>query len=264
LNSFLDKVCNATRKRVEAAKAAKSLAALKKEPLFARKPRGLRKDFARDDYNIIAEIKFASPSEGRIRDGGDPLPVAEGYLAAGARMLSVLTEPVYFGGSLGALARVREAHPDALLLRKDFILDPYQLVEARAAGADAALLIAALTGKDLTAELLEEARALDLTPLVEVHDEAELETVLSLGAEVIGVNNRNLKTLKTDLGTSRRLAARKPKDALFICESGLKSANDLQEMRKLGFDGFLMGTHFMKAEDPGAALAGLRKELACG
>ncbi len=217
----------------------------------------------RDDYNIIAEIKFASPSEGDIHSGGNPVQIAEGYLGAGARMLSVLTEPLYFKGELAYLEAVRRSQPEALLLRKDFMIDPYQLLEAKAYGADAILLIVAMTDPALTKDLFDQAQALGLTPLVEVHDDAELEQALVMKADFIGVNNRNLKTLKTDLETSRRLIKCKPKDAAFICESGLSSAEDLRSMRMLGYDGFLMGTTFMRQSDPGKALRDLRRGLKC-
>src|SRR5690606_18472441 len=148
--------------------------ALQDMPLYARVPQPVRPAFAGAGHHIIAEVKFASPSEGQIHVTQTAPDVARGYAAAGARMLAVLTEPVYFKGSADTLRAVRAACPDMLLLRKDFIADTYQLHEARASGADAALLIMAMTGPDKTAALLDDARALGLTPLVEVHDAAEL------------------------------------------------------------------------------------------
>jgi indole-3-glycerol phosphate synthase len=263
MSSFLQKIHAETKERVAAAKRAKPAAALEGEPLFRRDPHEVSSAFRQDGYNIIAEIKFASPSEGSIHPPGNPVPVAEAYLRAGARMLSILTEPAYFKGDLAFLKAVREARPDALLLRKDFMVDPYQMLEAKAAGADAVLLIVAMTDPVLTRELFTAAKKLALAPLVEVHDEEELDAALALGADFIGVNNRNLKTLKTDLGTSRRLAARKPEGSVFVCESGLSTAEDLRAMRALGYDGFLMGTHFMKKDDPGAALRELQEQLKC-
>jgi indole-3-glycerol phosphate synthase len=262
--AFLEKIYTLTQERVAAAKRATPPEVLRDGEFFSRVPAAqiLDSRFRENDgrFNIIAEIKFASPSEGVIREGTNAVEIASGYLNAGAAMLSILTEPQYFKGRLDYLKETRRAHPNALLLRKDFMVDPYQLLEARAAGADAILLIVAMTPKDVTKKLFEEACALGLTALVETHDEKELEEALELGADFVGVNNRNLKTLKTDLEISRRLARMKPEDAAFICESGLSRIEDLREMRERGYDGFLMGTHFMKKPDPGAAL---RELLSC-
>lgn len=263
MSSFLQEIAGLAAARVAAAKREKPASALEAAPLFARKPHDIRTAFKNDGFNIIAEVKFASPSEGDIRLKHDPVDVAAGYLEAGAAMLSVLTEPQYFKGSLDYLAAIRAANPVARLLRKDFMVDPYQMLEAKAAGADAILLIAAMTPEALTKDLYQAATALGLTSLVEVHDGAELDAAIRLGADVIGVNNRNLKTLKIDLDIGRGLAARKPPGAVFICESGLSTAPDVRGMRHLGYDGFLMGSHFMRQPDPGAALAALRKELSC-
>jgi indole-3-glycerol phosphate synthase len=263
MSSFLEKIYGLTQERVEKAKKTVPAKELEERNLFQRMPHKVKPAFMQDDYNIIAEIKFASPSEGDIHSGNDPVKIAGGYLDAGARMLSVLTEPLYFKGELAYLESVRKARPEALLLRKDFMTDPYQLLEARAHGADAILLIVAMTEHALTKDLFNQAQALGLTPLVEVHDEAELEQALAMGADFIGVNNRNLKTLKTDLETSRRLISHKPKEAVFVCESGLSTAEDLRSMHAIGYDGFLMGTTFMRQSDPGAALKHLRESLAC-
>lgn len=261
MSGFLDKIAAITRERVKKAKADFPPAVVEQSYYFKRETHDVLSAFRQEAYNIIAEIKFASPSEGKIHEGGDAVQIADGYLNADARMLSILTEPQYFGGSLEYLKAVREKNPDALLLRKDFMVDPYQMIEAKACGADAVLLIVAMTDPALTRDLYQAARALSLTPLIEVHDDAELDDAIALGADFIGVNNRNLKTLKTDLDTSRRLAARKPDGSVFICESGLSTAADLRDMRGRGFDGFLMGTTFMRQRDPGAALAALQKEL---
>jgi indole-3-glycerol phosphate synthase len=261
--SFLEKIQGLTKERVAKAKNAVPVKELEGRDLFRRVPGKVKPAFQQDDYNIIAEIKFSSPSAGSIHADINPVKIAESYLAAGARMLSILTEPLYFKGELAYLEAVRKAQPEALLLRKDFMVDPYQLLEARAYGADAILLIVAMTDPALTKDLFDYARELGLTPLVEVHDDAELEQALAMEAGFIGVNNRNLKTLKTDLETSRRLIKRKPKGTVFISESGLSSAEDLRSMRTLGYDGFLMGTTFMRQDDPGAALRDLRKGLAC-
>jgi indole-3-glycerol phosphate synthase len=260
---FLQEIAQLTASRLVEQKKAMPLSRLEDQPLFHRTPHNVLQPFRRDGYNIISEIKFASPSEGVIHVGGDPLTIAKDYKNAGATMLSVLTEPDYFRGCLDYLRKIREQDDGILLLRKDFIVDPYQLVEARACGADAVLLIVAMTGDALTQELFTEARALGLTPLVEVHSEEDMAIALEMGADFVGVNNRNLETLVTDLNIGRELAARKPKDAVFICESGLSTAADLKGMRALGYDGFLMGTSFMRHKDPGGALERLMGDLSC-
>jgi len=263
MTGFLQKIAGITAERVAVAKQAAPKEMLEDSELFMRPPGAVKTALLRDDYNVIAEVKFASPSEGDIRLSHDPAFVAKSYLDNGATMLSVLTEPLYFKGSLDYLKDIRAANPNALLLRKDFMVDTYQLLEARACGADAILIILAMTSPEVSRELFDAAKALALTPLIEVHDEDELAMAIEFGADVIGVNNRNLKTLKTDLGISRSLATMKPKNAAFVCESGLSTADDLKEMRGIGYNAFLMGTHFMRKEDPGAALRALREELPC-
>jgi indole-3-glycerol phosphate synthase len=261
MSGFLQKIADITRERVAKAKQEIPAATLEQSPLFNRAPHNAQAAFLQDGYNIIAEIKFASPSEGSIHPAADPVPIAEGYLNAGAKMLSILTEPQFFKGEPAYLQAVRTKRPDAVLLRKDFMVDEYQLLEARAWGADAILLIVAMTDAKLTKDLFDAARGLKLSALVEVHDDAELDAAIALGADFIGVNNRNLKTLKTDLDTGRRLALKKPEGAAFICESGLSTAEDLKDMRARGYDGFLMGTSFMRKSDPGKALQELRGQL---
>jgi indole-3-glycerol phosphate synthase len=260
MSGFLQKIHDMTKDRVDAARRTKPLSALKDMPLYARAPVPALPDFLQSGWHVIAEVKFASPSEGDIRTPAAPIDVAQGYLAAGARMLSVLTEPRYFKGSLDYLSAIRAAAPDARLLRKDFICNSYQLHEARAYGADAVLLIVAMTEDALTKDLLQTATALGLTALIEVHDADEMKRAQDMGADMIGVNNRNLKTLKTSLDTSRRLAPMKRAGSVLICESGLSEAAQLEEMRGIGYDGFLMGTHFMRKPAPGDALAALLKD----
>lgn len=262
MSGFLQKINDLTTTRVEAAQKSVPVSALQDMPFYDRKPQAAQPEFLQSGYHIIAEVKFASPSEGTIYpDAPAPVEIATGYLAQGARMLSVLTEPLYFKGDLEYLAAIRTAKPDALLLRKDFINDIYQLHEARAYGADAVLLIVAMTGADLTRDLFQAAHELRLSVLVEVHDAGELQTAADMDAGIIGVNNRNLKTLKTDLNTSRTLATQKPENAVFICESGLSSPADVAAMRAIGYDGFLMGTHFMRQKNPGDALGHFMMEL---
>ncbi len=208
---------------------------------------------------VIAEVKKASPSKGVIREDFDPVAIATGYRDGGASCLSVLTDKEFFQGGFDVLVSVREA-VDLPLLCKDFILSPYQLYQARAAGADAALLIAAiLTDQDLT-YLLKAARTLGLAVLVEVHDEAELERVLKLdGVDLIGINNRDLATFDTDLATTERLSARyadqiRAKGALLVSESGLFSRDDLDRVQNAGADAVLVGESLMRQADVCAAL----------
>ena len=208
---------------------------------------------------VIAEVKKASPSKGVIREDFDPVAIAQGYAAGGASCLSVLTDKQFFQGGFEVLVQVRQA-VELPLLCKDFILSPYQLYQARAAGADAALLIAAiLTDADM-AYLLKVARALGLAVLVEVHDAAELERVLAIdGVQLIGINNRNLATFDTDLATTEQLTERygeqiRAKGCLLVSESGLFSRDDLDRVQSAGADAVLVGESLMRQPDVTAAL----------
>jgi len=206
-----------------------------------------------DRVNVIAECKRRSPSRGVLRDAYAPEAIARGYAAAGAAAISVLTEPTFFDGALEHLAAVRAA-VDTPLLRKDFIVSEYQLLEARATGADAALLIvAALTPAELTS-LAAFAGSLGLDTLVEVHDAGELTIAIDSGAQVVGVNNRNLRTLAVDVHASEELIARMPREVVTVSESGLSKPEDLVRLGDLGYRAFLMGERFMTAADPGDAL----------
>ena len=207
----------------------------------------------RDRVNVIAECKRRSPSRGVLRPDYDPVAIAAGYEQAGAAAISVLTEPTFFDGALEHLAAIRE-RVRVPLLRKDFIVDSYQLLEARANGADAVLLIVAALTDEQLATLHREAHALGLAALVEVHDVEEVERALAAGAEIVGVNNRNLRTLEVDTKASELAAARIPPHVIAVSESGLKSQADLSRMRALGYRAFLIGERLMTAHDPGAAL----------
>jgi indole-3-glycerol phosphate synthase len=206
-----------------------------------------------DRINIIAECKRRSPSRGVLRPAYDPVAIARRYHEEGAVAISVLTEPAFFDGSLEHLRAVRQAVP-LPLLRKDFVVDPYQLLEARAFGADAVLLIAATLADIALTDLYRQARALGLAAVVEVHDAVELERALAAGAEIVGVNNRNLRTLDVDSAVSLELAAEIPANVVAVSESGLQSAEDLQRLRAAGYQAFLVGERFMASTDPGAAL----------
>ena len=212
---------------------------------------------------IIAEIKHRSPSRGEIRANFDPVVCANAYADAGAAAISVLTDSHYFGGSLSDLEAVRRAVP-LPLLRKDFVVDAYQIDEARVAGADAVLLIAAaFPAEDCTAELSrlgDRAKALDLDVLVEVHDEREFEMALDCGATLIGVNNRDLRTFKVDLGISERLAPRVPDGVVMVAESGIFTESDVARLESAGADAFLVGESLMRAPDIGDALRKLRRK----
>lgn len=203
--------------------------------------------------NVIAECKRRSPSRGVLRRVYDPASIASAYASAGAAAISVLTEPTFFDGSLEHLRAVRAA-VDLPILRKDFIVDDYQLLEAAVAGADAVLLIVAALGSRELPTLHRAARALALDVLVEVHDVVELERAIDAGAQIIGVNNRSLRTLAVDTAASGACAARMPAGVVGVSESGLKTAADLQRMMALGYRAVLIGERLMTAADPGAAL----------
>jgi indole-3-glycerol phosphate synthase len=206
-----------------------------------------------DGFNVIAECKRRSPSRGVLAAEYDPVRIARAYADGGAAAISVLTEPTFFDGALAHLEAVRAA-VDVPLLRKDFVVEPYQLFEARAAGADAILLIvAALEQPDLVA-LQHTAWALGLAALVEVHDRDELSRAIDAGARVIGVNNRNLRTLTVDVKASDDLAARMPEGTVAVSESGLQARADLERLAAAGYGAFLIGERFMTDPDPAAAI----------
>jgi indole-3-glycerol phosphate synthase len=219
-------------------------------------PRDFAGALSRGQVNVIAEIKKASPSAGVLRGDFQPAPLARGFEQAGAAALSVLTEEENFQG---ALAHLRDARAAVALpvLRKDFIVDPWQVWEARAANADSFLLIAAALDNAALADLLALGRELRMEPLVEVHTEDELERVMAAGARVIGVNNRNLHTLEVRVETSLELVETIPEHCIAVSESGLRSAEDLRRLRAAGFDAFLIGESLMREADPGAALGRL-------
>jgi indole-3-glycerol phosphate synthase len=215
----------------------------------------------RGRVNVIAECKRRSPSRGVLTSAYDPVAIAQDYERGGAVALSVLTEPTFFDGSLDHLAAVR-ARVRLPLLRKDFIIDEYQLFEARAAGADAVLLIvAALEQSDLV-RLQRRSRELGLAALVEVHDEEELSRALDSGARLVGVNNRNLRTLHVDVEASARLAPQIPSDIVAVSESGLQSRDELEELMVQGYRAFLIGERFMTDPDPARALGELISPVA--
>lgn len=243
------------RQDVAAAKRQQPLAALETRLAGMPAPRGFRAALQQPRLQVIAEVKRQSPSLGAIRPGASAPDVAVLYARHGAAALSILTEPHHFGGSLEDLAAARAA-VTIPLLRKDFIIDPYQMVEARLAGADAILLIVASLQEE-TRDLLEAARGYGLDVLVEVHDEAELEIALRAGADLVGVNNRNLADLSIDLAVTERLAPKVPDAVTLVGESGVETPDDIRRMAAAGVDAVLIGSALMRAEDPGRRLADL-------
>lgn len=266
--SILDDIIESRRRRLDEVRARIPLAELER----AAEKRADRRDFAaalgrdrekgpgRDrgavELRIIAELKAASPSAGLLKSDYRPGEIARGYESAGAAALSVLTEEEYFRGSLEHLQQARSA-TSVPVLRKDFILDAYQVYESVAAGADALLLIVAALSDQELRRLVESAERLRIAALVEVHTAEELERALAADARLIGVNNRNLKTLEVSLETSLGLRPRIPTGCLTVSESGIRSAADLERLRDAGYDAALIGERFMAADDPGKELAAL-------
>lgn len=231
---------------------------------FKRSIQRLRptRDFAaslasNDGIRIIAEVKKASPSKGVIRADFDPLSIGKGYEENGAAAISVLTEEVYFQGSLEYLLLVK-SNTKIPVLRKDFIIDEFHVYESRASGADAILLIAAILEEAQLKDLLDLSTSLGMATLVEVHEESEVESALKSGAKIIGINNRNLKTFKTDINTTKRLAPLIPKDRIIVSESGINSHADIISLKEAGVNAFLVGESLMRENDFGKKLRELR------
>lgn len=220
-------------------------------------PRDFSSALTRDGINIIAELKKCSPSKGLLREEYAPAVLASGLESAGAAALSVLTEEDFFNGSLGDLKEASRA-TKIPILRKDFIIDPWQVWEARAAGADSFLLIAAILNDANLGELLALGRALKMEPLVEVHGRAELDRVIAAGAKIIGVNNRDLRDFQVHIETSLALIEMIPEDCIAVSESGLRTHEDIKRLRGADFDAFLIGERLMKEADPTSTLRRLR------
>jgi indole-3-glycerol phosphate synthase len=258
--SVLDAILARTREAVAREKARRPLDRRHPEVAGAPPVRPFAAALARPEaIAVIAEYKRRSPSRGAIREDLAPAAVARAYEAAGAAALSVLTDEPFFGGRLAHLGEARAA-TGLPVLRKDFIVEPWQICEARAAGADAVLLIVAALGDAELRLLLGETEAAGLDALVEVHDRAELDRALAAGARLVGVNNRDLRTLAVSLETSLRLAQAIPDEVTAVAESGIRSRMDLDRLRDAGFDACLVGEHLMSAPDPGTAL----RELLAG
>jgi indole-3-glycerol phosphate synthase len=254
--NFLNAILEHTRGEVAKRKIRIPADVLRERPFYGRPPLSLSAALRKKSPAVIAEIKRASPSRGVICRDFDPSRIARRYEAAGACAISVLTEEKYFLGSLDDLesARLAVALP---ILRKDFILDPYQVHEAKSAGADAVLLIAAALGPGELSSLLEEARSLGMETLVEVHSSGELESLRELDIPLIGINNRDLVTFETDISLSAALGPKLPPGSLGVSESGIRTGGDIQRLSRAGIQAFLVGEHFMSAADPGKALTEL-------
>jgi indole-3-glycerol phosphate synthase len=253
--TFLADILARKRDEVEAARRAMPEAELRARARERAAARGFEAalSLSGGPARVVAEVKRASPSAGAIRAGLDAVAQARAYAAAGAAAISVLTDGPGFGGSLADLAQVRDA-VDVPLLRKDFVLDPYQLLEARAHGADAALLIVAALDAAALRRHLDACGELGLAALVEVHDEAELEAALRAGARIVGVNNRNLATFVVDLAVSERLLPLLPAGVRGVAESGVRTAADARRLRRAGAANLLVGEALVRAPDPGALL----------
>jgi indole-3-glycerol phosphate synthase len=255
--NILFKIAETARLRVAEAKATRPTVLIEEE---WRSLRPVPKDFMqalKGPINIIAEVKKASPSQGDI-SSIDHLRVAQEYLQNGASALSVLTEPLFFKGRLSYLEDIRKAHREAYILEKDFIVDVHQMYEAALIGADCILLIVAMLGEKQTQVLFDAAMQIGISVLMEVHDRNELEIAKRIGARLIGVNNRNLKTMSISLDTSRELIHHMPSEAIAIAESGIRSREEIEELSRLGYRGFLVGTQLMQGGEPGKALRELR------
>ena len=260
MSDILNQIVEVKRQEIAAATKRKSLAAMRADA----ESRVLTRDFlgamrakiAAGKAAVIAEIKKASPSKGVLRADFEPADIAQSYAEHGAACLSVLTDRQFFQGQPDYLKQAR-ASCDLPVLRKDFMVDPYQIYESRALGADCILLIAACLDDAQMADLEAIARSLDMAVLVEVHDGAELARALKLKTPLVGINNRNLRTFEVSLETTLALRQEVPADRLLVTESGILGRADVQRMREAGVNAFLVGEAFMRAADPGVALAEL-------
>jgi indole-3-glycerol phosphate synthase len=256
MSGFLATIAGHARSEVERRRKQMPLAALQDRVLFHAPARSFVQSLGGTRRRIIAEIKRASPSKGLIRNDFEPVRIAADYASHGASAISVLTEERFFQGSLQHLEKIHAAVA-VPLLRKDFIIDAYQLTEAKSFGADAVLFIAALLDPSLMQELRDQATALSLDCLFEVHTEGELNAALKAGAQLIGINNRDLRTFEVSLTTTEKLAPMLPPGIVVICESGIDSAEQMRRVEAWGIHVFLIGESLMRAPDPGVKLAEL-------
>lgn len=260
MSTILDQIVATKRREVAQRKALIPQSELPTYSMYQRPTRSLRQSLEQSaHYGIIAEFKRKSPSQSDINLLADPVAISEGYTAAGAAAMSVLTDRPYFGAHYQDF-EIARSHSYLPMIRKDFIVDAYQIYEARAMGADAILLIAACLEATELDHLANIAKSLDLEVLCEIHDEEELSRV-SPAVDVVGVNNRNLKDFKVSLSQSLRLADKIPAGMLKISESGIEDAQSIVRLRQEGFAGFLIGTYFMRQTNPGAACAAFIEEI---
>ncbi|MBA3581580.1 MAG: indole-3-glycerol phosphate synthase TrpC [Gammaproteobacteria bacterium] len=257
---ILQKILNHKAQEITERAARVSLKAMSERAAIAGAPRGFRQalsnKIAAHQAAVIAEIKKASPSKGLIREDFEPISIARSYAAGGAACLSVLTDEAFFQGHDDYLVQARAA-VELPVLRKDFIIDAYQIYEARALGADCVLLIVAALGDAVLAELLGLIRHLNMDALVEVHDAEELQRALAVGSDLIGINNRNLRTFETSLDTTINLLSAVPDNVLLVTESGIHTHADVAKLRAADVHAFLVGEAFMRAPEPGQKLAEL-------
>jgi indole-3-glycerol phosphate synthase len=257
--SVLDAIVAAACKRVEVARERRNLAALEEElsRRVASPPTSFLASLQQPGIRVIAECKRRSPSRGVLRGRYDPVAIATQYARAGAAAISVLTEPGFFDGELDHLIAVHAAHPAVPLLRKDFIVDEYQIAEASLVGASAILLIVAALEQTVLVRLLGYAAQLRIDVLTEVHDEDEARRAIDAGATIVGVNNRNLKTLAVSVETAHRVAPIIAAARMRVAESGLRTGGDVAALHAAGYGAFLIGERFMSEADPGEGLASL-------
>ena len=259
--SVLDAIVASSMKRVEVARLRRPLSDL--EAAFpSTRPASFLASLEQPGIRVIAECKRRSPSRGILRHEYDPVAIAGQYQAAGAAACSVLTEPGFFDGDLDHLTAVHAAHPDLPLLRKDFVVDEYQIAEAIVAGASAVLLIVAALEQGELTRLLDYAAGVDIDVLTEVHDEEEAIRAIDAGAAIVGVNNRNLKTLEVSVETSRRVSPLIAAARVRVAESGLRTGADLVALQAHGYGAFLIGERFMTDPNPGDSLASVLADAA--
>ncbi len=256
---ILDQIVADKRLELEARKLSFTLAELQRESLKRSSPLDFAAALRGDRIQLIAEVKKASPSKGIIRANFNPVEIAQTYASNGASAISVLTESRYFQGSLDNLKNIRDTlgNKGLPLLRKDFIVDPYQIYESRAYGADGLLLIVAILEPEKLKELLELSHELGMNCLVEVHNEAEIKVALKSQARIIGINNRDLRDFTVDLATTERLRPLIPRDRIVVSESGIKDRSDIEKLRGMGVDAVLIGESLLSA----ANIAVRMKEL---
>jgi indole-3-glycerol phosphate synthase len=254
----LDELVGATREAVHRRKRERPLAELEREAGSQPEGRPFAEALARPGTSLIAEHKRRSPSAGTIREGLSCADVVSAYERGGAAALSVLTEEAHFGGSLADLREARAAS-ELPVLRKDFTIDPYQLYEAKAAGADAVLLVVGAMSQDELAALYREAHALDLDAIVEIHDEEELDAALEVDADVLGINNRNLEDFSVDIQRTFDLLHDVPAGKVVVSESGIQTREQIDELEQVGVDAVLIGETLMRAPDPEEAVRRLTR-----